>query len=155
KQATDIVKAQRLFPVTLPAAPSKDLGRVIRFAPRGRLQPAVLADVAAAGAPLEAPLSPQAAETPAFLGTTLLTPPVAEKVFRISTSAAAAATLRLAGDATANVKSYLQAVSVSEDLALVHAYDLTHVDMVAYLPTMYFFVIPMAIGDCLAGLGNY
>jgi len=26
---------------------------------------------------------------------------------------------------------------------------------VAYLPHMYFFVVPMAIGDCLEGMGSY
>ena len=26
--------------------------------------------------------------------------------------------------------------------------------MIAYLPHMYFFVIPMSIGDCLLGLGS-
>jgi hypothetical protein len=88
------------------------------------------------------------------MGLKFITTTATEKTFTLST-AVQNASFSLAGDATANVKSYLQTVSASTDLSLVLAYDLSHVEIVAYLPSMYFYVLPMAIGDCQAGLGNF
>jgi hypothetical protein len=48
----------------------------------------------------------------------------------------------------------LELIAKTDDLAIVMGFATTATQMVAYLPHMYFFVIPMAIGDCLAGLGN-
>ncbi len=48
----------------------------------------------------------------------------------------------------------LRLIATTDDLAVVTGFAATPTQMVAYLPHMYFFVIPMAIGDCLAGLGN-
>jgi hypothetical protein len=204
KQATDIVKAQRLFGVTVPGRLDTGLktgvgrlgggviggvgggviggvgGGVIGGVGGGVIGGGVIGGVgggvigggviggighapaapAAGGAValdpgVQVAAAPQIADIPSLLGTTLVGTPATERAFRISTTAPAPATLRLTGDLTANVKGYLTAVAASDDLTLVLAYDLSHVEMVAYLPSMYFFVIPMAIGDCLAGLGNY
>jgi hypothetical protein len=111
---------------------------------------------AATAQPLLATVAaPQPAAAPVLLGTQLLGAPATEKIFRISSAAVGVPALSLAGDVTANVKNYLQAIVASDNLALVHAYGLGYVEIVAYLPSMYFFVLPMVIGDCLAGLGNY
>ncbi len=56
--------------------------------------------------------------------------------------------------AAANSKAFLQQLSITTDLGLLTRYLLDPVQMVAYLPHMYFFVIPMAMGDCLAGMGD-
>ena len=48
----------------------------------------------------------------------------------------------------------LEAIAKTADLGLVMGFAASPVQMVAYLPHMYFFVIPMAIGDCLVGLGS-
>jgi hypothetical protein len=70
--------------------------------------------------------------------------------------ATASASLALTGDLVANVHGFLQTITATTDVSLllgaVRAADSTQ--MVAYLPSMYFFVIPMAIGDCLMGLGS-
>jgi hypothetical protein len=73
---------------------------------------------------------------------------------RLFSIAGTKASISLAGDVTANVKQYLQAIADSSDLALVQPWNLSYIEKVAYIPSMYFFVIPMAIGDCLVGLGN-
>ncbi len=48
----------------------------------------------------------------------------------------------------------LELIATTRDLAVVTQFAASSVQMVAYGPHMYFFVIPMAIGDCLAGLGS-
>ncbi|MBC6461715.1 hypothetical protein [Actinomadura sp. HBU206391] len=52
------------------------------------------------------------------------------------------------------MRRLLELVAATSDLAVVTGFAATPTQMVAYLPHMYFFVVPMAIGDCLAGLGN-
>ena len=48
----------------------------------------------------------------------------------------------------------LKEIASSRDLALVMGFAASRTQMIAYLPHMYFFVIPMSIGDCLLGLGS-
>lgn len=48
----------------------------------------------------------------------------------------------------------LELIATTRDLAVVTQFAASSLQMVAYGPHMYFFVIPMAIGDCLAGLGS-
>ncbi|HVT94413.1 MAG TPA: hypothetical protein VHD76_16315 [Bryobacteraceae bacterium] len=159
KQATDLVSTQRLFPVnigTLSAAPV--LKTTLSLSPvrvaTGVFSRSPALSPAAVASPALDFIPPAAASAPALMGLKFTTAPATEKTFTIS-GAIQGASLSLAGDATANVKSYLQTVATSSDLSLVLAYGLSHVEIVAYLPSMYFFVLPMAIGDCLAGLGNY
>jgi hypothetical protein len=63
-------------------------------------------------------------------------------------------TLELDGDAPTKMRSFLKAHAEATDLRLISAYLVNPTKIVAYLPHMYFFTIPMAIGDCLAGLGD-
>ena len=48
----------------------------------------------------------------------------------------------------------LKEIANSRDLAFVMGFAASRTQMIAYLPHMYFFVIPMSIGDCLLGLGS-
>jgi hypothetical protein len=159
KQASGVVSAQHLFPVNIGAASLAVQPKTIVSAIPVRLAatPAFSgARLAAAAAPATAAAfsPPQPADMPSLMGTTFMTASGAEKSFTVS-SGLQNASLSLAGDATANVKSYLQTVATSSDLSLVQIYSLTHVEITAYLPSMYFYVLPMAIGDCQAGLGNF
>jgi hypothetical protein len=63
-------------------------------------------------------------------------------------------TIILNADASANVKNFLQTVADTQNLELVTNFWISPSQVIAYLPHMYFFIIPMAIGDCLAGMGN-
>jgi hypothetical protein len=60
----------------------------------------------------------------------------------------------LDNQAAAHLKAALEAISLTKDLGVVTGIFVDPIQFVAYLPHMYFFVIPMAIGDCLAGIGN-
>lgn len=55
---------------------------------------------------------------------------------------------------TNGTKPLLELIKATSDLAVLTEFAATPAQMVAYLPHMYFFVIPMAMGDCLAGLGD-
>ncbi len=57
-------------------------------------------------------------------------------------------------NAAANSKAFLKQLSTTTDLGLLTRYLTDPIQMVAYLPHLYFFVIPMSIGDCLAGMGD-
>jgi len=48
----------------------------------------------------------------------------------------------------------LERIATTADLDLLTGFAATPAQVVAYLPHMYFFIVPMAIGDCLAGLGD-
>ena len=60
----------------------------------------------------------------------------------------------LDGNAAANVRTLHQTLATTTDLRLLTAFWTSPTRMVAYLPHMYFFAIPMSMGDCLASLGN-
>lgn len=64
------------------------------------------------------------------------------------------ATIILDANGATNVKNFLTTISNSQDILMVQGYFATSVQWVTYLPHMYFFVIPMAMGDCFAGMGN-
>lgn len=57
-------------------------------------------------------------------------------------------------NAAANSKAFLQHLSTTTDVGLLTRYLTDPIQMAAYLAHMYFFVIPMSMGDCLAGLGD-
>ncbi|MEG4963719.1 MULTISPECIES: Tc toxin subunit A-related protein [unclassified Microcoleus] len=65
-----------------------------------------------------------------------------------------ATAIALNANATVSVRNFHQLLATTTDLELLTGFDRNPAQMVAYLPHMYFFVIPMAIGDCLMGLGN-
>jgi Tc toxin complex TcA C-terminal TcB-binding domain len=65
-----------------------------------------------------------------------------------------ATAIALNANATGSVRNFHQLLATTTDLELLTGFYRNPTQMVAYLPHMYFFVIPMAIGDCLMGLGN-
>lgn len=90
---------------------------------------------------------------PALMTMKYIETQTAAKALKI-TSEKTTATIKLDSNATTNAKAFLQTVSMTMDIQLITTFWYTPVQMVAYLPHMYFFIIPMAIGDCLAGMGN-
>jgi hypothetical protein len=59
----------------------------------------------------------------------------------------------LDNNAAANAGAFLKSLAETKDVALLRDW-LTPTQFVAYIPHMYFFLIPMAIGDCHLGMGN-
>ena len=88
-----------------------------------------------------------------LLGTRYLTAAPVERRFTVLGDEAVAR-ISLDGDSGAGVKTFLAELSDTADLGLVTNFWYNPATFVAYLPHMYFFVAPMAIGDCLAGMGN-
>ena len=64
-------------------------------------------------------------------------------------------TIALNGDVVANMTAYYTALSKTRDLGILTGFCTTPTQMVAYLPHMYFYVIPMAMADCEIGMGKY
>lgn len=57
--------------------------------------------------------------------------------------------------AHANLNAFYDKLSETRDLGLLTDYLTAHTTTVAYLPHVYFWIVPMAIGDCHAALGSY
>jgi hypothetical protein len=64
------------------------------------------------------------------------------------------AAIALDAAAVTNITTFLKTLSETDSVDLLTGFSRTPVQMVAYLPHMYFYVVPMAIADCLEGLGN-
>lgn len=58
-----------------------------------------------------------------------------------------------AANAVASTQGFLGTLEQTRDLGLLTGW-LNPVRFVAYVPHMYFYVLPMAVGDCHAGMGN-
>jgi hypothetical protein len=56
--------------------------------------------------------------------------------------------------AAGTTKPLLETIATTSDLALVMGFAASPVQMVAYSTHMYFFILPMAIGDCQLALGD-
>jgi hypothetical protein len=55
--------------------------------------------------------------------------------------------------AAASTTRFLQTIAETKDIGLLTGW-FTPIHFVAYVPHMYFYVLPMSIGDCYAGMGN-
>jgi Tc toxin complex TcA C-terminal TcB-binding domain len=91
--------------------------------------------------------------SPTLVASQVLSKTAATKTF-MAQGSAENAQIVLDGNGAANSKSFLEQISTTNDLGLLTRYLVDPVQMAAYLPHMYFFVIPMSIGDCLAGMGD-
>jgi hypothetical protein len=152
--ADGIEKAQNLFPVVV-------AGVVTRLTPTTSVpsrvleaRPIVAARPAAAAAPVPALALAPTSDTPQLMLDGFVSTMQTERTFQIA-GAGASTSIALAGNVANNVKNFLQTISITTDLGLLAGFGRSYVETVAYLPHLYFFVIPMAIGDCLEGLGSY
>jgi hypothetical protein len=93
-------------------------------------------------------------ESPALMTMEYVKDSAPQKAMKIQ-GTATSATIQLNNTAAASGKAFLQTVSDSTDIGLITAFLATPIQMVAYLPHIYFFVLPMSIADCLAGMGNF
>ena len=64
-------------------------------------------------------------------------------------------TVSLEGDRTANLVQLYTTLQATSDLSLVHVQKFPVTVFAAYIPYVYFFILPMSIGDCLASMGDY
>lgn len=92
-------------------------------------------------------------DTPGLMALQYVKDSVPQKAIKVQ-GTATTATIQLNNTAAANAKTFLQTLSDTVDMGLITGFVYNPVQMVAYLPHMYFFVIPMSIADCLVGMGN-
>ncbi len=99
-----------------------------------------------------APVQPESAG-PVLMGTTFLGTEASKKALTIK-GFATTATINVTGaKAGASMTDFYKTIAKTRDPGLLVGW-LTPVQYVAYLPHMYFFVLPMSIADCYAGMGN-
>ncbi|WP_345801295.1 hypothetical protein AAIB33_17840 [Microbacterium sp. AZCO] len=128
-------------------------GRAARFARvqrfGGAFQPQEAMDAAAA----VAVAAPDMVAQPQLIASQVIGQAAGVRTF-VAQGFADQIALELDGDAPTKMRSFLKSHAEATDLRLISAYLVNPTKIVAYLPHMYFFTIPMAIGDCLAGLGD-
>ncbi len=61
----------------------------------------------------------------------------------------------LTGDKQASLRGFYQTLQTTSDLTLLHCQRLPATQLVTYIPYIYFFVLPMSIGDCLQDMGQW
>lgn len=142
--AAAVQAQQRLFPVTVANA----------ISPASRIGVLATGGAVKGLAPIAADV-PTTAATPRLMSATFLSALPPERTYTLS-GEKSTATLALNGNLAANGRTFLQTITDSTDISLVLGAvgGLDTTQTVAYLASMYFFVIPMAIGDCQSGLGN-
>ena len=63
--------------------------------------------------------------------------------------------IELDANAPQNLTAFYDQMSATSDVGLLMSYLRDYTHTIAFLPHVHFWVIPMAIGDCLAALGSY
>jgi hypothetical protein len=92
-------------------------------------------------------------DAPELMGTRFIALSTPQKSLAIRGGSTVAAIGLDAASVTNNLTSFLKTVSETADLGLLHRW-LDPIHFVAYIPHMYFFVLPMSVGDCYTGMGN-
>lgn len=141
--ADAIVKANNLFPVVVRAG-----------SPPIAATGAVRVGTGRPGGVLTAAAAIPADSAPQLMLDRFVSTMQVQRTFQIA-GATSNASIALSGNVANNVAGFLQTISTTVDLGLLAGFGRSYVETVAYLPHMYFFVVPMAIGDCLDGMGSY
>ena len=76
-------------------------------------------------------------------------------VFNVVTAANGGLQISLIGDKAANLTTLYETMQVTNDLSLLHIQAAPAPMFVAYLPYIYFFVLPMSLGDCYLASGDF
>src|SRR5690606_28983477 len=78
-----------------------------------------------------------------------------EKKFSVLDSNNNVISVILNNNSTQNLASFYANLAVTKDIGLLTGYLDSYTVTIAYLTHVFFWVIPMAVGDCLAALGSY
>jgi hypothetical protein len=89
---------------------------------------------------------------PELMGLQFLAAAKSQKILTVN-GMSSAAQITLDGNANSSAKTFLSTIAATKDLGLL-VYWQTPIEFVAYIPHIYFFVIPMCIADCHKGMGN-
>jgi hypothetical protein len=91
-------------------------------------------------------------DAPELISTKYLSVSAPQKMMTIS-GLSSSLSIKLDNNPLANAKAFMTSLSVTKDIGLLTSW-LQPIQFVAYIPHMYFFVIPMSIGDCHYGMGD-
>jgi hypothetical protein len=128
------------------AAIAVRLGTAVRARPGGAVERAAEVDDVAEAI---------AADKPTFSARAYLSEARAAKSVSIVDSEGAAHILSLGDDMAASFDDFYRKRATTLDLELLDGQRFAHTTFVAYLPHVYFFVLPMAMGDCHGALGDF
>lgn len=78
-----------------------------------------------------------------------------QKTFSVYGDNAKAYKVKLDGNARTNLNQFYNTLSTTRDIGILMGYLTNPTVTIGYLTHIYCWVIPMAIGDCLAGIGSY
>ncbi len=162
-KANDLIKVHNLHQVNTGAVSraispniSNNLSRIgaVSVNP-GTLATPAPATTMVSAAVLATPVLRETPEAPAFISGEFLKsqPATVQKQLMIS-GETETASIALNGNLLTGMKKYYTDLSKSADLGLVNAFKYTPLQMVAYLPHMYFYLLPMAMADCEIGMGK-
>lgn len=77
------------------------------------------------------------------------------KTFTLLDGKGATIKVALNDSGAGQLTSFYNQLATTSNLALLQGLALPYTTMVAYIPYIYFFVLPMSIGDCLMEIGNF
>lgn len=158
--AITAVPARAVATTLLGRAGASELGVAARVG--GRVAPvaragdgAALPPLAAAPADLAAAPATEGGNPGALLALSFLDRVSASGSLALLTSGAEPIEVKLDADRVQNLTGLYDRLKVTDDLSLVQIQRLPAPVFSAYIPYVYFFVLPMSIGDCLAAMGDY
>jgi len=150
RAATPVSASTRLGSATLAASGPILASGGLHLAAAGA---GVAAAAAGAGVAAADALLDSSVLAPTLIATQVVNEAVPVKTF-VAQSLTDNAEIVLDANAATNSKAFLQKLSTTKDVGLLTRYLTDPTQMVGYLAHMYFFVIPMSMGDCLAGIGD-
>ena len=126
----------------------------VALRPRVSLQRTAISaapDVVEAVGPSARPQLDQGA--PELMGMRFIIGGTPQKTLTVRGSATQATIVLDAANGAASMKNFLTTLSQTDDIGLLTRWHWP-IHFVAYIPHLYFFLLPMSIGDCHAGMGN-
>jgi hypothetical protein len=92
---------------------------------------------------------------PVLLAPKYAVPTTAERSLTLLQGDGGPLSIGLGANAAQNLTKFYEQLEGTADISLLHAYAVTGPTLVAYMPYLYYFVLPMAIGDVYAAMGQH
>jgi hypothetical protein len=147
-EASDLSRKQHLFPIVF-ATSLADIG-LTTHQPAPASRPSTPATVQADGnrsALADGPVQ--------LLAPAIVSQAQATRSLTLLTDDNTAISILLDQNGAANLKGFYQTRIQTSDLGLIYGWSAGYPILMGYLPHMYFFVLPMAMGDCYAAMGDF
>jgi hypothetical protein len=165
--AAAVASTSGVHPISVMGARGAEAAPVLAAAPHvlvdgGQLQPrpaplpAPAPAAGAAAAPVAAPETAAGGlESATLLALQYVDRAAFPQSMTLLDSQARPVSIDLTGDVKMNLQGFYETLQTTSDLTLLHCQLLPATQFVAYIPYVYFFVLPMSIGDCLQDMGQW